>query len=937
MSDRGREALGWVIGILGILAILAVVSGEIQQAPYEVVQDSSGVAQDSLDATQDSADASGARNWIGTPGSQVHGGATEFLGKWFPLLHLAAVMLTAVYLLGFVSRGRLISLSVLFVLLGTLLPTGIEIALGPGETFETGRVAEMLAGRATYFGETGGLLIVTVAVLLTLMFTVDFSPTAMVAGGVRGVAGGTRWLTSRLSAMYGGSSADNEPDRRAMTRSEPEPAPPRPAPRRAPPRSEPPPAPRRPEPPRQPDYEDEPEYYLSFTDRVVNAWWDVYEWVAHGLWRLREWMWPSTETDDQEYLEEEEEGLYDEADFADGPEDPRQAVRGRRIRDRRTRLWRAEAGEPGLDPGAGRGEHEPDPEDTWSSEDDIPTDRSDPTGKTGPSTVRASPDDQTQGRAVTENDLGWETAYGAPGQTPAAPARKRWRARKKSAGAVPPLDLLDEAEGGARPGLDDAELQRLGDVLIDKLQTFKIEGEIEGWTTGPVVTRFEVVPAAGVKVGQITAREADLALALAARSVRIVAPIPGRGAVGVEIPNPEPRMVRLRSVLETRSYRDKGLMLPVALGSDLAGVPICTDLTRMPHLLLAGQTGSGKSICINTLITSLIYRHGPDRLRLLMVDPKMVELSIYADLPHLLYPVITDSEDAATLLKWAVWEMNRRFECLAANQCRNLQEFNDLVASGKPIAAPKVELGKDPAPEQEGPLPFIVVIIDELADLMMTVRAEVETPLARIAQKARAVGMHLVLATQRPSVNVLTGLIKANIPSRIAFRVASMIDSRTILDQNGAESLLGNGDMLFLPPGRADPERLQGAFISSAETQAVLGWYREQTEEAGTGAEEAGDAAAPDILSAYRKHEAAEAGGAAAEEGERDQLFQSAAEIVVANQAGSTSLLQRRLKIGYGRAARIVDQLHLAGVLGPPDGAKPREVLMSLEDLEGII
>ncbi len=499
--------------------------------------------------------------------------------------------------------------------------------------------------------------------------------------------------------------------------------------------------------------------------------------------------------------------------------------------------------------------------------------------------------------------------------------------------ALPPLELLDEpSRGSGSIGVRD--LERLGDVLIDKLATFRIAGEIGGWTTGPVVTQFEVIPAPGVKVGSISARADDLALALKADSVRIVAPIPGKGAVGVEVPNPAPEMVQLREVLESRAYRRTGVALPLALGRDLSGQPYCTDLVRMPHLLIAGQTGSGKSVCINALITSLICRYTPAELRLLMVDPKMVELSVYGDLPHLRHPVITDNDEAASVLKWAVYEMKRRFGLLSSNGCRNLGEFNERVLGDRDLFLPKRGSDDIPPPYEEGPLPYVVLVIDELADLMMTVQSEVETPLAMLAQKARAVGIHLLIATQRPSVNVLTGLIKANIPSRIAFRVASKIDSRTILDQNGAESLLGNGDMLFLPPGKSNAVRIQGAFVSSGETERFLDWYREQAKLMEVAAEATQEE--PDILNVVKEIEEAESGAGMSGNAldDRDQLFRQAAEIVITNSAGSTSLLQRRLKIGYGRAARIIDQLHLAGVVGPAEGSKPREVLVSLTDLD---
>jgi S-DNA-T family DNA segregation ATPase FtsK/SpoIIIE len=499
--------------------------------------------------------------------------------------------------------------------------------------------------------------------------------------------------------------------------------------------------------------------------------------------------------------------------------------------------------------------------------------------------------------------------------------------------ALPPLDLLAEPfrQGS---GLESRELRALGRVVVEKLATFRIDGEIGGWTTGPVVTQFEVVPAPGVKVGQIAARADDLALALRAPSIRIVAPIPGKGAVGVEVPNPEPEIVFLREVLESPAYRRSRATLPLALGRDLSGRPTCADLARMPHLLIAGATGTGKSICMNSIITSFVYRYTPRELRLLMIDPKMVELSVYGELPHLRHPVITDNDDAASVLKWAVYEMKRRFNLLSANASRNVAEFNRRIRDGRDVRRPGGGPDDDEErPYEEGELPYIVLLIDELADLIMTVQAEVETPLAMLAQKARAVGIHLVVATQRPSVNVLTGLIKANFPSRIAFRVASKTDSRTILDQNGAESLLGNGDLLFLPPGESDPIRIQGTYVSSEETERLLDWYRAQ---AAARAREA--ALEPDILEMVRELEEQESGTSAGEVlEERDELFRQAAEIVVANSSGSTSLLQRRLKIGYGRAARIIDQLHHAGVVGPADGSRAREILVSLPELDDLL
>jgi len=515
---------------------------------------------------------------------------------------------------------------------------------------------------------------------------------------------------------------------------------------------------------------------------------------------------------------------------------------------------------------------------------------------------------------------------------------------------IPPIDLLtvpppEEIDGGT------AQIEQMGQKLIETLQTFRVEGSIAGRTVGPVVTQYEVAPGPGVKVGRIAALADDLALAMRALSLRIVAPIPGKAAVGIEVPNPTPRMVTIRELIESPEYQRPQRTLPAALGRNLEGEAVVDDLTKMPHLLIAGVTGSGKSVCINTIITSLVYTHPPETLRLLMIDPKMVELSMYAALPHLGHPVVTNNHKAATVLKWAVGEMDRRYQLLHANHARNIGDFNKKVREGKPLAQVEHIEMRDagsgrgdeasrishPASREYsgGILPYIVLIVDELADLMLTVQGEIETPLATLAQKARAIGIHLILATQRPSVNVITGLIKANFPCRIAFRVSAKVDSRTILDQNGAETLLGNGDMLFLPPGKSEPVRIQGAYISTEETERLMEWYRGR-------APVAAERARREIveqIAAIEEAEARDEGLRPGEEGiagERDSLFRQAAEVCIQYQLGSTSLLQRRLSIGYGRAARIMDQLEHAGILGPANGSKPRDVLVGLEELDGI-
>ena len=508
---------------------------------------------------------------------------------------------------------------------------------------------------------------------------------------------------------------------------------------------------------------------------------------------------------------------------------------------------------------------------------------------------------------------------------------------------IPPMDLLNPAppEDG-EAGL--VQIEQMGQKLIETLQTFRVDGSIAGRTVGPVVTQYEVAPGPGVKVGRIASLADDLALAMRAPSLRIVAPIPGKAAVGIEVPNPIPRMVHVRELIEGADYQRANRALPLGLGKNLEGEPVIADLTKMPHLLIAGVTGSGKSVCINTIITSLIYTHPPERLKLLMIDPKMVELSMYEKLPHLGLAVVTNHHKAASVLKWAVWEMERRYRLLHANHARNIVDFNKKVDDKKPLKGPRETLATQAGIQKELPLdgeytggvvPYIVLIVDELADLMLTVQGEIETPLATLAQKARAIGIHLVLATQRPSVNVITGLIKANFPCRVAFRVSAKVDSRTILDQNGAETLLGNGDMLFLPPGKSEPQRVQGAFISTEETERLMDWYKAHAERA---AAPAGASIDEQVAALEEREKAGEdpgEGGTGAP-GERDSLFRQAAEVCIQNQLGSTSLLQRRMSIGYGRAARIIDQLELAGILGPANGSKPRDVLVGLDELDEI-
>jgi S-DNA-T family DNA segregation ATPase FtsK/SpoIIIE len=507
---------------------------------------------------------------------------------------------------------------------------------------------------------------------------------------------------------------------------------------------------------------------------------------------------------------------------------------------------------------------------------------------------------------------------------------------------IPPIELLNEGPGVVGEA-DTAQIEEMGRRLVATLETFRVGAQIINRTVGPVVTRFELEPGRGVKVGRVSSLADDLALAMRAQSLRIVAPIPGKAAIGIEVPNPTARLVHVRELIESAEFRRGTRVLPVVLGRNLEGDEVVDDLAKMPHLLIAGATGSGKSVCINAIITSLVYAHPPEKLKLLMIDPKMVELSMYAALPHLGLPVVTSHHKAANVLKWAVWEMERRYKLLHANHARNITDFNKKVDAKTPLKGPRETLATQAGIQKELPfdaaytdgiLPYIVLVVDELADLMLTVQGEIETPLAVLAQKARAIGIHLILATQRPSVNVITGLIKANFPCRIAFRVSAKVDSRTILDQNGAETLLGNGDMLFLPPGKSEPMRVQGAFISTDETERLMEWYKEHARAAAAAPGTSIDEQVTALEQAEKQGE--EGGGVGEGAGERDPLFRQAAEVCIQNQLGSTSLLQRRMSIGYGRAARIIDQLELAGILGPANGSKPRDVLVGLEDLDEI-
>jgi FtsK/SpoIIIE family/FtsK alpha domain/Ftsk gamma domain len=463
---------------------------------------------------------------------------------------------------------------------------------------------------------------------------------------------------------------------------------------------------------------------------------------------------------------------------------------------------------------------------------------------------------------------------------------------------LPDLSLFDPFPAGrARSGKVDPE--EVARSLERTLASFGVDAKVVRWETGPVVTRYELQPAPGVKVQKITSLQNDIALALAASSVRLEAPIPGKSAIGVELPNERPGLVHLREILSSEEFQTSASPLTVAIGKAIAGTPVVGDLLTMPHVLIAGATGAGKSVAINSMIASILFRATPEQVRLLMIDPKRVELTNYNGIPHLLSPVVTGPREAAAKLRWAIQEMESRYEMFAADGVRNIQAFN--------------------AQHPDRPLAYILIIIDELADLMMVAPADFEEIICRLAQMTRAVGIHLLIATQRPSVDVITGLIKANIPTRISFSVTSQVDSRTILDHPGAEKLLGRGDMLFSPIGAVRPTRVQGAFISDAETERLVQFWRGQGE----------PAYAEDLVQA-RGDEADESAG-------DDVLLGDAARLIVRAGYASVSLLQRKMRIGYVRAARVVDQLEGKGIVGPAQGSSPREVLVGPDELERVL
>jgi DNA segregation ATPase FtsK/SpoIIIE, S-DNA-T family len=496
---------------------------------------------------------------------------------------------------------------------------------------------------------------------------------------------------------------------------------------------------------------------------------------------------------------------------------------------------------------------------------------------------------------------------------PHPPAQERPRSRKF---ILPPTELLNPADNPFP--VNEADLMERARQISEKCAEFDVNGSVTQIHPGPVVTTFEFKPDAGIKYSRITGLVDDLCLGIRAESVRIDR-IPGKATVGIEVPNAHRELIMLRELIESDAFEKSGSRLTLALGKLINGSPFVTDLDRMPHLLIAGATGAGKSVALNCMITSILYKATPDEVRFIFIDPKRLELGLYADIPHLLTPIVTDPGEAANALRWATSEMESRYKKLALRGVRNIDQYNKLIRSSG-AQLPLLDGGPDG--ELEKPLSYLVLVIDELADLMMVSSREVEESISRLAAMARAVGIHLILATQRPSVDVITGIIKANFPCRIAFKVASKVDSRTIIDGNGAEQLLGNGDMLFIPPGTSRIMRVHGAYVSEKEAQAIVEHLRKQ-----------GRPTYDDTVLTYGREPVDEAGNPI-DPGMQDSLYNDAVRIVITEGRASTSLLQRRLSIGYGRAAKLVDMMFHNNIVGPADGSKPREVLVGLDFLD---
>jgi S-DNA-T family DNA segregation ATPase FtsK/SpoIIIE len=506
-----------------------------------------------------------------------------------------------------------------------------------------------------------------------------------------------------------------------------------------------------------------------------------------------------------------------------------------------------------------------------------------------------------------------------PGAGDAVQLAMTLQAKAGGAYTTPPSSLL--RQGNARP-VDPRRLDETQKVLEKTLEQFDVDAKVPRYTRGPTVTRYEVELGPATKVARVIGLSHDIAYALASPDVRIIAPIPGKSAIGIEVPNRDRELVTLGDILGKTGRDDGRHPLTVALGKDIGGEPVLTNLAEMPHVLIAGSTGAGKSVCLNVLVTSLLMRNPPEEVRLILIDPKRVELTSYENVPHLITPVVTHPKRASEALAWAVREMELRLETLAIAGVRNIAAYNKGAKEGTLPPLPSAGLddeGRPDGTQQRPTLPYIVVVIDELSDLMMVAPRDVEDAICRIAQMARAVGIHLVVATQRPSVDVVTGLIKANIPSRIAFMVASAQDSRVILDAGGADKLVGHGDMLYLPGGTSKPRRVQGAFITEKEVEAVVAYCKAQQQ------------------ATYQPGVVAEGRTASEDDdGDEDPLLTQAMEIVVRSGLGSTSMLQSKMKVGFSRARRIMDQLEERGVVGPSEGSKPRDVLMTVEELQGL-
>jgi S-DNA-T family DNA segregation ATPase FtsK/SpoIIIE len=493
----------------------------------------------------------------------------------------------------------------------------------------------------------------------------------------------------------------------------------------------------------------------------------------------------------------------------------------------------------------------------------------------------------------------------------------------------PPLKILKE-QVKLDAANSEEEHRQNAENLLRILGEFGVEVSLGEIHVGPVITRYEVVPAPGVRVEKISGLDKNIALGMRAQSVRILAPIPGKAAVGVEVPNQKPTPVGMREILESEDWAHAKAELPIALGKDVSGKPLVSDLTKMPHLLIAGATGSGKSVCINSIVASILYSKSPKDVRLIMVDPKVVELKVFNSLPHMLIPVVTEPKKVPAALKWLLGEMEQRYQIFAKVNVRNIAGFNNRKKDkpAEPTPEQQAELAGVAPDDVEIPerLPYIVAIVDELADLMMIAPAEIETSIARLAQLARAAGIHLIIATQRPSVNVITGVIKANLPSRIAFQVASQVDSRTILDGKGAETLIGRGDMLFTPPGTSRIVRAQGAFVADEEVQEMVEFLKRN------GPPQYAQAVQQQIDRAAREDdEDAEGGESDSDLGDDEELFRQAFDVLKSTRRASTSMMQRRLRIGYNRAARIMDVMEDKGIVGPENGSSPREILVDLD------